>query len=1017
MSEFTKIRTRPATPAQRRLLLSTALRPLDPSSNYALLCRLEPGVDPERFAHAASEVLQANGSFNEIFAREQDGTVTATLLDTRPECRVHRYRDCAELDDKITRLADRTFDPGIWPLFHIEIAVVGDETYFALTGAHITCDAHGFYLLAAEFERRYNDPHCALRTKTAPADLPRPPLDEVAARAYFVSEFSDIRSLSMPEWGQRDSAGRIPGTITRHELSLVDSALGKDIALALGVRRYAVLLSIFGLVVHCLTGRGTVIVSTPMSNRRIPEIGARTTGLMVNVLPVRMDIDGTDTFAELCASVDRQIAHLIDFESCDFAGIARKLFTEGGVDASVPSVSFTAYPRQLAATFGGRPGTPLPVRRAYIQYPLSVNIEWSDSSACLIVERSLAIPDVNLPSLFQGLLAQLGPTGHHRLQELRWAFDDSERASIAAVESFLPSTILADFDHWVRETPERTAVEFGGERITYAELDDRSTRMADWIATEIPDDLVGLAIAPSIDLIAAMLAIAKSGKTYVPLDTETPAPRVRSIARLCRGLTVLSRDTGLWSQIDDVRVLPLPVTFPAPCGSRASVGPDGIAYVIFTSGSTGEPKGVRISHAAVARMIRSAERSLPIRGKRWSLYHSYAFDFSVWEIFGALLLGGTVCIPSAAQRRDPDRMARFVAEAGVQVLSQTPSAFQLLAPRITAIEGLETVVFGGERLDFVTLTDFATARPDIRLVNMYGITEITVHATHYRVPSDPAEFSGLSIIGRPLVDTTMSVVDGNRRVLPRGVPGELAIGGPGVMSGYLNRDDLTTARVVDIEGERTYLSGDYGYLDHSGELIYLGRYDTQIQIRGHRVELGEVEFALLNSPLVRNACALVDGEGVSSELIAFVVLDTDSDVEALRQSLRASLPGYMIPARVLAIPEMPKTMNGKADRDALRRALSEYHADGAHTPPSDDLERQIADLWSELLGHDDFDSATRFFDAGGSSALLVAMATGIRTRLGVPDLDIVDLFEYCTPASLAGHLSATRESALMGRPA
>jgi hypothetical protein len=281
-----------------------------------------------------------------------------------------------------------------------------------------------------------------------------------------------------------------------------------------------------------------------------------------------------------------------------------------------------------------------------------------------------------------------------------------------------------------------------------------------------------------------------------------------------------------------------------------------------------------------------------------------------------------------------------------------------------------------------------------------------VHAAFYQLPRQIDRWPSTSVIGAPLCDMSIMVVDPDRRVLPRGCPGELAVGGAGVMLGYLNRDELTRDRITVIEGQRVYLTGDLGVMTRSGELEYIDRLDSQVQVRGHRIELAEVERALLNSEYVDAACVLTLGEGVARHLVGFVVLRTDTPVTEILRFMRSQLPSYMVPARLVPVPGLPMTVNGKTARPAL---LSMAHSrdDATRRAEIDDfhqMEVQISRIWADVLGHRRFDRHTRFFDAGGSSALLLSVSHEVRTRLRVNDLDVVDLFEHCTPATLAAFL-------------
>lgn len=1017
MNPAARVRSLPATAEQRRLALAASLRPRDPATNFAVFCRLPAGIDSHRMANAVRAVFDGDNSYNEVFGMDADGGFAATLMRGRTECRVTAYASFVELSAAVQRFADTPIDIHRWPLHHVEIASVGADLYFVFTGSHLISDAFGFFQLIEDIDANYRDPaHRTGYTKSPSEVCDEQSADDKAgdkSTAYFAGLFAGIDSLAIDGWGRRDEQGRLPGTITRYTPSPDGYDIAGDLAKRLGVRRYSVLLTTYGLAVGTLARRRTVAISNPMSNRRRSEEAARTRGLMTNALPVLVDTTSFTTFSALCADVDRQAGMLIEYESCSFAYIARELLRDAHVDATVPSASFTLYPKPIAPVLNGEAAVPLLVDRRFLQYPLSLNIEVASGQVTLIVERADDVPDVNVSALFWGIVRQAAGDPGVPLTEIAWA-DASDRASRRSLVQVFESarTIIDEFADAVRRRGGATAIECGGESISYQRLDAESDAIAAQIDSAFAGDdqrFVGVSMEPSHKMVAVLLGIMKSGRAYVPLHPGLPRARVESMVQTCGGLAVVGTVADNWADVAGLRHYTLRRVSPS-AAPVAGPRPDDTAYVIFTSGTTGEPKGVPITHKSVTSMFSSVAVAMPVREMRWSLYHSFAFDASVWEIFGALLFHGVLCIPTAEERADPAKMARFLRKSRVGMLSQTPSAFEALGPRIVLSEySPETIVFFGERLDFAALKDFATRHPGTRLINMYGITETTVHAAFYQLPRQIDRWPANSVIGVPLCDTSIVVVDPDRRVLPRGCPGELAVGGAGVMAGYLNRDDLTRDRITVIDGQRSYLTGDLGVMTQSGELEYIDRIDSQVQVRGHRIELSEVERVLLNCEHVERACVVAVGEGMERHLVGFVVVRTTARIAEILRFARSYLPSYMVPGRVIPVSSLPITVNGKTDRAALVRAAQSY--DNAPRAPRradlDDfaeLEVQISQVWADVLGHRRFDRDTRFFDAGGSSALLLRVSHELRNRVRVDDLNVIDLFEHCTPAALATFL-------------
>ncbi|MEU5810630.1 amino acid adenylation domain-containing protein [Streptomyces sp. NPDC047718] len=480
----------------------------------------------------------------------------------------------------------------------------------------------------------------------------------------------------------------------------------------------------------------------------------------------------------------------------------------------------------------------------------------------------------------------------------------------------------------------RTAACDADGTLTYGELD----RLADEIAHHLddrtgPGRLVALRAARSRYAPGAVLGILRSGAAYLPVDPNYPQARQEYLLGDSGTELVLS-DSGLLA--DET---PIAEVGPFVLASRSASRADGsaapqlpadTAYVIYTSGSTGNPKGCMVGHAQVLALMDAA---VPLLGTGaddvWTLFHSLSFDFSVWELWGPLLYGGRLVVVDREAATDPLEFARLLAARNVTVLNQVPSAFGNLVAEAVAeqvrLPDLRRVVFGGEALVPADVQRWWAAgiAPDALLVNMYGITETTVHVTY--CPLTPETLAGAvpgrTPIGRPLPHLTVTLRDAEGRPVPAGEPGEMCVGGTGVSHGYLERPDLTAARFVDAgDGSgRYYRSGDWAVADGEGLLHYAGRQDGQVKLRGFRIELGEIESALRALPGVSGAACLVtlDGHG-DQALTAYVVADPGTvRAAAVRTALAERLPGHMVPQHVRHLDRLPVTPHGKLDRAAL----------------------------------------------------------------------------------------------------
>ena len=590
--------------------------------------------------------------------------------------------------------------------------------------------------------------------------------------------------------------------------------------------------------------------------------------------------------------------------------------------------------------------------------------------------------------------------------------------------------------------PEATAIQQGEYRLSYRELNERSNQVAHYLRRQGvgPNVFVGICLDRTLDLVVGILGILKAGGAYVPIDPQYPRERLTFMLQDSRSPVILTQSSlaaGL--QLPGTKVVLLDhdrqqVSQQPSTNPPDEVGPEDLAYMIYTSGSTGVPKGTLISHRNVVRLFESTRSWFRFTEHDvWTLFHSCAFDFSVWELWGALFFGGRLIVVPFAVTRTPDHFHRLLCAENVTVLNQTPSAFRQLmaaeesAPPDCALS-LRLVIFGGEALDFNSLKPWFDRHGDQkpRLINMYGITETTVHVT-YR-PIDADALSSGSIIGVPIPDLSIRLLDEQGNPVPAGASGEIYVGGAGVARGYFNRPELTAQKFVadpfgtDPDG-RLYRSGDLGRYLPNGDLEYLGRIDNQVKIRGFRIELGEIIAALDSHPEIRESAVVVRERMPGDKtLVAYLVKRTAAEVDAgaLRKLLRERLPEYMVPASFVFLDKLPLTVNGKLDVKALPAPDTQAIARVTASSPQDlgtSLEQRIAVIWREVLQIPTPGLDQNFFDVGGNSLNLAQVHVQLKGLLG-RDFSVTELFAHSTVRALAAHFSSdgkTPQAAGAGR--
>jgi amino acid adenylation domain-containing protein len=589
-------------------------------------------------------------------------------------------------------------------------------------------------------------------------------------------------------------------------------------------------------------------------------------------------------------------------------------------------------------------------------------------------------------------------------------------------------TLVEWFEAQVRRAPNSVALCSGGRSLTYGDLNRRANRLAHRLRTMGvgPDVIVGLCLDRSLDLVVGLLGILKAGGAYLPIDLAYPRDRLAFMLDDARA-PVLVTQRRLCEEIPTHRAAVLCIDEEGllePGGGPeenpvSQVRPEHLAYVIYTSGSTGKPKGALVTHHNVVRLFQATADWFGFTERDvWTLFHSTAFDFSVWELWGALGYGGRLVVVPYEVTRSPEAFLALLVEERVTVLNQTPSAFRQLiradqARGAAADLALRYVVFGGEALEMQSLRPWYDRRGDQRprLINMYGITETTVHVT-YR-PLSRNDLNSGSVIGVPIPDLQIYILDAHRQPVPIGVPGELYVGGSGLARGYFNRPELTDERFIPNPflpdpGARLYKTGDLARFLPGRDIEYLGRLDHQVKIRGFRIELGEIESILCSQAGVHE-CAVIarDDDAGGKRLVAYLVGDLPpARLRELRTHLAAKLPDYMVPAAFVTLKALPLTNNGKVDLRALPKPQSQRPEWlGNCEPPATPLERQIARFWGDVLQMEPVGVEDNFFDLGGNSLQLAEVHVRIQREVG-REFPITELFAHSTVRSLAASLES-----------
>ncbi|WDD90504.1 amino acid adenylation domain-containing protein (plasmid) [Burkholderia sp. FERM BP-3421] len=1053
----------PLSRNQRGIWSRQMLYPMDPLYNVAVACTVGAGFDRGLFRRVCQRFLNHHQLLNARIVAEGDALIqridsmrelawyesaTGESLDA---CRAHAKRDAAV-----------PFVLHDGPLYRIHIYEASScETVVLLVVHHIICDGSS---VSRWLSTIWQDYRALKQQRTLPQALGGASfLDFVQREAAHLDSAAGQKSLAY--WRTQcadglpplDAALNLPPAADDASVfatSRLSFSIDGDRAMRMRTLRKTgsfspstLLMGAFTLALSAWRGTRRFTLGLPTLGRPPGAEFASTIGNFTNLVPVVCDLNPAQTFSQWLDGCQRYVYRALD-HGYPFAGLLQALPRHADAPLSIQTVfTYQKFGDEIdIGTLPDRVGDSVELAfGADIfqrdEYPVTCEVvEAGDGWTVNLKYKTAVIEHDDAEALRHAFVAVLDDalTDPDRTIGALTARDDRRHgAGPMQPASHGPAadakSLCARFTALSRRDPARRALSFDGRHMTYGDLDRGSDALARHLVSlgVRPGDLVLLCVTPSPDLITAILAILKAGAAYVPIDPGSPAQRIEMIREDsgARFVVTTSISEAAVESVAHRVVLDRDGAAIAAAVEREPtlVLPDvrrgDLAYVIYTSGTTGKPKGVMIEHGNVLRLFDRTNHWFDFGPDDvWTLFHSAAFDFSVWEIWGALLYGGRLVILDTTQRKDPVRLLETLADEQVTVFNQTPAAFYAVVRAATAGPprrplALRLVVFGGERLDFGRLAPWIERYGDSRpaLINMYGITETTVHVTHAPVTAADVTGACASVIGHPIPDLDVQLLDEHRAPVPDGEIGEMYVGGAGVARGYLNRPELTQERFVTISGVRCYKTGDLARRNARGELEYIGRNDAQVKIRGYRIELGEIEACMNQHPVVEQGVVIAhEHANGTKHLVAYYrARDTATDDEARSHDLRAfvaaRLPEYMVPAFFVALAELPLTGNGKFDRQSLSRRPIVLASTDSDVAGASATQQRIRELWQQVLGVAPAHFDQGFFEAGGDSLSVVLLARAIEQAFGHA-FTPAKLFRYATVRDIAAYLEthATR---------
>ncbi len=1006
--------------------------------------------DEERFARALAACIQEHPVLRTGFLLHGERPLQVVYRSTEPPLEVEDLRGQSPGEQEqyvagwIERHKRHVFDWERGPLFQVNIFRRTEESFqFVLSFHHAILDGWSRAVLTTELYNRYEHLLSGGESEEeAEADWTyrdfvaqeQRAVEDPAAGQFFARMLEDAPAQQLPRLKGAGDAERSQGRLQVEGFVPLSGRL-VELARQLGVPVQAVLLAGHLKVLSVMSGQSRAVTCVTHNGRPQTSGGERSLGLYLNSLPQLLELGG-GSWRELIEAAAGMNAESMPYRGYPLSKIQQEL----GWSFSEVLFSYTHFHvfNDLAQS-----------EERALESLSSAAVEQTNFDLLADVSRGTN-DDVMYMSLvydqraFGGeMVERLGRYYVRAFELMLDRLDEPHHARPILPEEelirlpgfdrdaaeFHGTLCLHElFEAQAERAPEAVALTFGESTLTYAELNARANRLAHFLRESgvKPDTLVGLYVERSPEMVVAILGVLKAGGAYLPLDPAQPRERLDYMLADASPVLLITQ-SSLRDRLGDSH-LPLLVLdaeegslagYPADNLAPAGVGlrDAHLAYVIYTSGSTGRPKGVMVEHRHVRRLLDATDSDFGFGTfDVWTMFHSYAFDFSVWELWGALAYGGRLVLVPSLVARSPEEFYRLLVNERVTVLNQTPTAFTQLMQVDASFGGelsLRAVVFGGEALNLAELRGWVERRGDERpqLVNMYGITETTVHVTYRRLRRAEIEGGAGSVIGRPLSDLRVYLLDAHGQPVPEGTVGEMYVGGGGVARGYLNREGLTAERFVADpfrEGERLYRTGDLARYTAQGELEYIGRADEQVKIRGYRIELGEIEAALAGLEAIEAAVVVArEDEPGQKRLVAYVTVAGASTrgesvaemLAELRAALQTRLPEYMVPAHIVALDELPLTANGKIDRRALPAPRAEQAPITQYVAPRDATEEAICEVWREVLGYERVGAEDNFFSLGGDSILSIRVVSLLKAR-GL-SVEIKDIFQQQTVALLA----------------
>ncbi|MGD2089810.1 MAG: amino acid adenylation domain-containing protein [Candidatus Aminicenantes bacterium] len=996
--------------AQERILVLGAMNNLGMTYNTPLAFSITGHLDVKRLQYALHALVQRHESLRTSFVFVDDkpvqiihdtGTVSISILEKT-------IADDSNIAEGIIGLLS-TFDLAKAPLFQVILLRVSEtKTYLIFDFHHIIIDETSLAIFFNELIKLYNTDkltelslsykdYAAWQRERQKSEDYKKKLD------YWINKLSgiELQPLNLPYDYSRENRVSYEGSRIQTGIKTALFEAIREFCESSASTHFMFFLAAFTLLLNKYTNQKEIIIGSPVSEREHPET-RDIVGLFLNTIPLLSIVDNDLSFLDFLQTIKSSVLKDISNSEVAFDDLVKAINLEKKLDINpIFNVMLSVMDNNVTnLQFETCQAEKLDVHNKTSKFDFLLEVYTSESEIVLNFEYSTGLfSEAKISRIVRSfgiLIENIVKKPAAPLADLQ-IINDADRTELLKLARFNCSdsgcseTIISLFEKQALERPTEIALVLENEELTYEELNKRANKLAHEIKKLIsPEDIVAILCQRSFAAIINILAVQKAGGAYLPLDIAYPKARINHILS-ASGTRVLLTDQNDLPTINFSGKIIHPDQINLSGNSDTNLEitctPGSLAYVLYTSGTTGEPKGVSIEHKSVVNLITTAPSYYQIGTQDvWTMFHTYCFDVSVWEMYGALLYGGRLLIVPHHVSRDPGELLNMIIEKDVTILCLTPSAFNMLAEEMKGSvreTSLHYIILAGEALRPYKLKEWYPYYKQIKLINAYGITETTVYSTYKEITGYEIKHNICSI-GSPLPNNYMYVLDENMVLCPIGVLGEIYIGGRGVGRGYFKNQELTNNKFLQdpfAPGQRIYRTGDLARWLPNGEIEYISRLDHQVKIRGFRVEISEIESVLSKYETIKDIFIMgLDDEANNTQLAAYFTSTQKENITQIRAHLEHYLPHYMLPAYIIQIDELPLSKNGKVDRSKLPNPKAIYHQEIRNRETTTPLEKLLVDVLAEILdlSSEQISMDDNFFHQGGDSIHAVQLVRRLK---------------------------------------